>query len=642
MPNRTPEMLEAVFESTVQFMGVLDTGGRLLACNRTSLDLIGKRAEDVEGKPFWETPWWSHDPAEEAKLRAAIAAAAAGSFVHLDTNHRAKDGSLRAVDFSITPWRDSAGRVRWLFPEGRDVTAQRVAERALKESEEKFRQIFQRSQDGILLLDGDRFVDANPATLAMMRCTQPELLAMHPWDLSPPTQPDGRPSPEKALEMIALAHRKAGHRFEWMHRRVDGEDFPVEVTLTPFPLMGHQVLYTTWREISDRKQAEADRLELERRVLHAQKLESLGILAGGIAHDFNNLMTAMMGRVELAGMSLPQEHEAHEHLGILNEILHRATDLTRQMLAYSGRGRFVVGPTDLSRTARGMTALLASSVPKKITIELDLAEHLPAVEGDNAQLQQVLLNLVTNACDAIGDEPGRILIVTGVETIDADTAAALHGEVRLTAGTFVFLEVSDSGCGIPIDMQSRIFEPFFSTKDTGRGLGLAALLGILRAHHGALRMTSVVDEGTTFRLYFPSTGVIAESKAPVLPAIRAFQPGLRILLVEDEAQIRHSAARILTGLGLQVVPAVDGADALEKLRTEERFALVLLDLTMPRMDGRQTLAVIERDYPGLPVVLCSGYSADELKNGWDGVFLPKPYTRDALIIALQRALAVKA
>ncbi len=642
MEPRPPEVLEALFEHAFQLMGVLDAEGRVLMTNRSALAVIGKQEEEVIGQPFWETPWWSHDPKAQAELKEAISKASTGCFVRLEATHLGVDGTMRAVDFSLTPFRDQSGQVRWLFPEGRDVTDRKQAESALRESEEKFRQIYQQSYDGILLLDGDRFVDCNPAVLEMMRCSEPELMRMHPWDLSPPTQPDGRPSPDKALEMISLAHAKGGHRFEWVHRRTDGEDFPVEVTLTPFPLGGRVVLYTTWRDITDRKQEERERLELERRVLHAQKLESLGILAGGIAHDFNNLMTAMMGRLELAAMDFPEGHKALVHIKIMENILERATDLTGQMLAYSGKGRFVVGPTDLSKVARQMATLLTSSLSKKVQLELDLPEGLPSVEGDAAQLQQVLLNLVTNASDAIGDQLGRIRIVTGIATLDAADVAGLQAELKPRPGAYIFLEVSDTGCGIASEFQTRIFEPFFSTKDAGRGLGLSALLGILRAHHGALGMESTPGEGTTFRLYFPTAGIPSAAKVETLEAQTTLAKGLRVLLVDDEANIRDSTGRLLESMGCQVVPACDGAEAIEMLGSCNPFSIVILDLMMPRMDGRQTLAVLKKNHPNLPVVLCSGYSEQELPAEWNGVFLAKPYSREKLKDALLRALAGRA
>ena len=638
MRPRPPDMIETLFEHAFQLMGVLDAEGRLLAANRSALAVIGKPEEDVLGQPFWDSPWFTHNAAAQAKVKAAIGEAATGQFVRFETSHLGTDGGTRVVDFSLTPWRDGSGAVRWLFPEGRDVTEKVEAERALRESEAKFREIYQKNYDGILLLDGDRFVDCNPAVLDMMRCSQPELLRMHPWELSPPTQPDGRPSPDKAMEMIGLAHAKGGHRFEWMHRRTDGEDFPVEVTLTPFRLGDREILYTTWRDITDRKREERERLELERRVLHAQKLESLGILAGGIAHDFNNLMTAMMGRLELAAMEFPDGHSVLGHIRILEDILDRATDLTRQMLAYSGRGRFVVGPTDLSRVAREMARLLSSSLSKKVELELELPEGLPVIEGDAAQLQQVLLNLVTNASDAIGDQPGRIRIATGTTTLDQG-ATGLLAEFKPSPGDYVFLEVSDTGCGIAPEFQGRIFEPFFSTTDTGRGLGLAALLGILRSHHGALEMDSAAGEGTTFRLYFPSAGNPSATGAEAPERQESLPPGLRLLLVDDEESIRSTTRGLLEGLGCQVATAGDGHEALELVASSSPFDLVLLDLMMPRMDGRQTLAALRKDNPGLAVVLCSGYTEQEIPGGWDGVFLAKPYTLEALQNALRTALA---
>jgi CheY-like chemotaxis protein len=317
----------------------------------------------------------------------------------------------------------------------------------------------------------------------------------------------------------------------------------------------------------------------------------------------------------------------------------RAADLTRQMLAYSGKGRFVVGPTDLSKVAREMARLLASSLSKKVQLELDLATGLPAIEGDAAQLQQVLLNLVTNASDAIGDQPGRIRIATGATTLDAATAANLRAELKTRPGDYVFLEVSDTGCGITPDVQGRIFEPFYSTKDTGRGLGLSALLGILRAHHGALEMDSAQGKGTRFRLYFPSVGRVEAASAEVGEFPKVLPPGLSLLLVDDEETIRIATSRLLERLECRVTTACDGQEALAMLAARGPFDVVLLDLMMPRMDGRQTLAALLRDHPGLPVVLCSGYSEQEIVGGWNGVFLAKPYTAEKLKEALLKTLA---
>jgi CheY-like chemotaxis protein len=286
-----------------------------------------------------------------------------------------------------------------------------------------------------------------------------------------------------------------------------------------------------------------------------------------------------------------------------------------------------------------MATLLSSSLSKKVQLDLELPEGLPSVEGDIAQLQQVLLNLVTNASDAIGDQFGRIRIVTGVATLDAGDVAGLRAELMTKPGAYVFIQVSDTGGGIAPEIMTQIFEPFFSTKDAGRGLGLAALLGILRAHHAALGIDSTLGEGTTFRLFFPTAGIPTAAKVEAAEIQTALRQGLRVLLVDDEENIRDSTRQLLESMGCQVIQACDGVEALERLGSGEPFSMVILDLMMPKMDGRQTLAVLKKDYPSLPVVLCSGYSEQEIQGGWNGVFLAKPYSRGKLKEALLRALA---
>ncbi|MBI4912329.1 MAG: PAS domain S-box protein [Acidobacteria bacterium] len=639
----SPELLLAIFDHAAHFMGLLDLQGHLLATNRPALELVGASPAEVEGKPFWETPWWTHDPAAAEALRGAVRQASQGKVVRLETTHPARDGSLRIVDFTLSPLQGPGGTIQWLLPEGRDITERRAATLALRESEAKFRLLFQRNHDGILLLDGDRFTECNQAVLSMMRCTEPELLRMHPWDLSPPTQPDGRPSPEKALEMIGLAHEKGGHRFEWVHRRTDGEDFPVEVTLTPIPLGGREVLYTTWRDITERKHEEQERLGLERRILHAQKLESLGVLAGGIAHDFNNLLSAMIGHLELAGLTLPPGGKATVHLQAVEGLLNRAAELTRQMLAYSGRGTRVTSPLDLSALVEDLTGLLRVSISKKINLDLDLAPRLPAISADLSQINQVLLNLVTNASDAIGDAEGEIHIATGIKAMTEAEIRGLRTDGPMTPGLHVFLEVSDTGSGMNEQVMARLFEPFFSTKSQGRGLGLSAILGILRSHSGGLHLESRPGEGSTFRLFFPALEVPAPDR-PTLEAPRPLPPKLRVLLADDEPALREAVAEALDQMGHSVLQARDGVEALEKAREEgESLSMVVLDMTMPRMDGREALAALRGWNPHLPVVLCSGYTdledlATLLASG-PATFLPKPYTIRELADAMARALA---
>ncbi|WP_257304962.1 response regulator [Geothrix campi] len=380
----------------------------------------------------------------------------------------------------------------------------------------------------------------------------------------------------------------------------------------------------------ERRNAEEARLLLERQMQHAQKLESLGVLAGGIAHDFNNLLTAMLGHMNVAQLKLAPESPAMPHLDSLEQIIHRAADLTRQMLAYSGKGRFVVRPYDLNHVVQEVTHLLEVSIPKKIALRFQLAPVLPLVEADAAQIQQVIMNLVTNAADAIGETEGTIRLSTGSLEVDRAYLDQVFQGQDLAPGAYVTLEVSDSGCGMTPEIQARIFEPFFTTKLSGRGLGLSATVGILRGHHAGLRIYSEAGHGTTFKLLFPASEVLGEA-APAPAAAPAPSGRVTVLLVDDEEMIREAAAAALESLGLTVITAGNGFEALDVLHHRGgEVDVVLMDLTMPHMDGREAFQEIRRILPQLPVILSSGYSEQESLQDFMGrgltAFLQKPYT----------------
>jgi signal transduction histidine kinase/CheY-like chemotaxis protein len=397
------------------------------------------------------------------------------------------------------------------------------------------------------------------------------------------------------------------------------------------------------KELDQRERSEARRLELERQVQHVQKLESLGMLAGGIAHDFNNLLTAMLGHIDVAGSRLGSGDPARPHLESLERIIHRAADLTRQMLAYSGRGRFVVRRQDFNQVIRDVTHLLQVSMSKKVRLDFDLAEPLPTVQADAAQVQQVVMNLVTNAADAIGDREGTIRITTRAADLDrTDLDRAFQGR-GLAPGRYVAVEVDDTGCGMTPEVRARIFDPFFTTKPTGHGLGLAATLGILKGHGAAVEIHSEPGRGTRFRLLFPADpGGVAETR-PAEPAGGELPPAT-VLLVDDERMILDSTRAGLEALGLSVVTAGDGLEALDRLQEPgAKVDLVIMDLTMPRMDGHEAYARIRALRPGLPVILSSGYNEQEsvrrLPDAGLAGFLQKPYTLKALAGAVGAALA---
>lgn len=503
-----------------------------------------------------------------------------------------------------------------------------------------FRLMFERSADAILLLDTgtNSFVEYNQATLTMLACSPAELSAMHPSMLSPDLQPDGRPSFEKANEMIATAVARGSHRFEWVHRSPHRSDFWVEVLLTPIQSGAAPLLLVVWRDITGRRQAEAALREAQRR-------ESIGVLAAGIAHDFNNLLSAVGAHVDLARLSLPPAHPAGEHLDAIDVAVRRATDLSRQMLAYGGRAETRVEAVDLSRVVTELADLLAVSVPKSVRIVRRLVSGLPSVRADVAQVQQVVLNLVTNAGEAIGEANGEVTLTTSVQNLDADALTEGFPGQPLAPGRYVVLEVADTGPGIPADVLGRIFDPFFSTKRAGRGLGLSAVLGTLRAHSGGYRISFSHGQGTRFAVCFPASGLASEPEREAMPT--SWQ-GLRgsVLLVDDEDLVRSATRAMLEGLGATVLEARDGAEALEVFRAEAaRIDWVLMDLTMPRLDGHSAFLQMKEVRPDVKVVLVSGWAASDLVARYahapPAAYLEKPFRlQDLLAVASRVGAAV--
>jgi two-component system cell cycle sensor histidine kinase/response regulator CckA len=396
-------------------------------------------------------------------------------------------------------------------------------------------------------------------------------------------------------------------------------------------------------DITARKEEERRKRDVERDLLETQKLESLGILAGGIAHDFNNLLTGVMGSASLARLELPPTSPVLVHVDHVERAAQRAADLCKQMLAYSGRGRFVLEDIDLSSLVEEMSYLLRTSINKKAQLRFQLARDLPAVHADATQLRQVVMNLVINASEAIGTQGGLIGFSTGFTQLEAgDMRDAIPGP-ELPPGRYVHLEVSDTGCGMARDTLKRIFEPFFTTKFTGRGLGLAAVLGIVRGHGGALKVYSEVGHGTTFKILLPCQVTAPKAITAGSGRTATWRGCGNVLVVDDDDSVRTVVSRMLEQLGLQVTVASDGRAALEAFRTcEDGFRLVLLDLTMPHLDGEQTFRELRLIDPEVEVLLMSGFNEQEAISRFAGKglagFLQKPFRIDALAAKLRELL----
>ncbi|MDQ7003245.1 MAG: response regulator, partial [Ghiorsea sp.] len=392
-------------------------------------------------------------------------------------------------------------------------------------------------------------------------------------------------------------------------------------------------------DVTDKLESEREKDVLQKQLQHTQKLESLGVLAGGIAHDFNNILTAIMGHASLAEMEVEANPQAVEdHLQVIGDASEKAADLCKQMLAYSGQGKFIIQPIQISKLIQDMVNILHVSIHKNVVFKMQLQQDLPLIEADASQVQQILLNLITNADEAIGEQSGVITLRTGTMQVDQHYLQQCLAGSEARLGSYVYIEVLDTGCGMDTAIMGKMFDPFFTTKFTGRGLGMSAVLGIVRGHKGALNMSSELNQGSTFRVLFPALEPSLGKQDEVQKAGTqlALSGVASILIVDDDDAICDMGVMMLQGMGVvEVLTASDGVEALEIYKREKNhISMVLLDLTMPRMGGEETFYQLLNINPDVKVILSSGYCESEIQARFEGKglygFIQKPYAFNTL------------
>jgi signal transduction histidine kinase len=393
-----------------------------------------------------------------------------------------------------------------------------------------------------------------------------------------------------------------------------------------------------------------ERLELERQMLHAQKLESLGVMAGGIAHDFNNLLQSILGNVELASMKLAPEAPSHKYISSAMNSARNAAHLTNLMLTYVGKGFITKKALNLNDLVRLNSEMLRSAATTAVSMELDLAPELPLVLADEAHVQQVVMNLILNASESIVEQPGLVKLTTGIQLCDQACLDESLLDEKPEPGRFVFLEVKDNGCGMSEETIKRLFDPFFTTKFTGRGLGMSAVMGIIRSHNGALFLHSELGNGTTFRVLFPVSDLElavpdSQSGAVAGEADSAQESGCSglALVVDDEKAVLRVCTKMAELCGFTVITACDGVDAVAKFREQAaEITVVLMDLTMPNMDGITAMGEIFKIKPDARVILSSGFNKEELCNRIAGLppvgLIRKPYSLKVLEVELNKVM----
>ena len=401
-------------------------------------------------------------------------------------------------------------------------------------------------------------------------------------------------------------------------------------------------IWITQRELTQQRQLEKERHAFERRVGETQRLESLGVLAGGIAHDFNNLLTGIMGHASLGRCEIPLGSPLASHFEEIETASRSAANLCQQMLAYAGKGHFLIKPHSLSQIISQTAHLLQISASKQAEIRFQLADDLPLVMADANQIRQIVMNLVVNASDAIGQRPGLITLTTGLIQPDPTTFANCPYAPEKTAHAYVFLEVRDNGCGMSPQVISRIFEPFFTTKFAGRGLGLAAAIGIVRSHSGALRVESKPGQGSTFTLYLPATEMSSKKSDEHPLTNTPWNAEGTILIIDDEAPVRAVSERMAQTLGFSALCATDGDQGIQLFELyRTKITVVLLDLAMPGLSGEETLVRLRAIDPSLRIILMSGFNKPEQPvptEGKPASFLPKPFSIAQFQSAIRQAV----
>ena len=619
--------LQAFLDALSEPAVLIDDQRVVLAANRALARLLGVRVEALIGEPAFERLPRARFREHARRIDIALA----GQRVVF-----AESYGGRQLLHQLEPVLDDVGGVVGVALFATDVTSVASATPSEQSSEAQFRTIVNTCLEGVWQIDTEaRTKFVNEQMAAMLGYTVDECLGRKIQDFM---------DDSAWLEaQRALARRKRGirerHEFRFRHKL--GRE--VWAIVSAAPIVDDRGEYLgAFALVTDVTQARV----LEQKVQHTQKLESLGVLAGGIAHDFNNVLAGILGNVGLAQNELPPDSRASFFLKEAELAAQRAADLTRQMLAYSGRGAFVVDVIDLNGTIREVQSLLSTVVSKKAVLNIELGADLPPIRGDATQIRQVLMNLVMNASDALEGGSGAIRVSTSLTHASAADLARSYLDDALEPGPYLSVEVRDTGCGMNREVLGRIFEPFFSTKAAGHGLGLAAVLGILRAHSAAVIVDSELRRGTSFKILLPAVVGAAIRVRSEPPRPKPARANVRVLVADDEEAVLTVTCKTLERLGYECVRCSNGAEALARLSEGElEVDLALLDLTMPELGGGEVLTELRRRGTTTPVILMSGFGASdaspELMSAGPTDFIEKPFGPGELSRRIQRIIGPK-
>jgi PAS domain S-box-containing protein len=618
--RRSEERFRLAIRATNDAIWDIDLKAGTVSWNDTYSTLYG-RPDNADSWQFWID---RIHPEDRAGIVDAFQSALGGGATSWSAKYRLRraDGEWAHIYDRAYIARDSSGNAWRVIGAMQDLTEQKKAEGALRESEERFRRVFEDGPLGLALVGRDyRCVKANNALCKMTGFDEAELVQMSFVDI---THPD---DVQMDLELAAkLFNREVPfYRIQKRYLKKNGEAIWVNLTASMIhgpdgePLHGLAMI----EDVTEIKRTQEE-------ALFRHKLESLGTLAGGIAHDFNNLLGAIRIQAELASAELDAGSSCREELRTIGEVALRGSEIVRQLMIYAGKESTAVGPIDLSKTVDEMLSLLKISVSKHAVVKAELDQDLPSIRASAAQIQRIVMNLITNASDAIGDRDGAIRVVTR-RVRESESAGISSGTPA--DGGYVQLEVSDTGRGMSSETKVKVFDPFFTTKSAGHGLGLAVVQGIVRTLAGAIRFTSEPDKGTTVQVFLPCAETAAVASSPAIAAggeLTIPSQHASILVVEDEANLRQPVVKMLRKAGFEVFEAADGTSAIDLFREHgHRIDAILLDMTLPGLSGREIVAEAIKLKPEIRVVLTSAYSHEMIDGSMTATqirgFIRKPF-----------------
>lgn len=620
-------LVQTIIENIPQAVFWKNREGIFLGCNlQFAKDANCSSPEEVIGKTDYDLPWTKEESDSFCEIDRRIMATGE-PMLNFEEKHTRASGEERWLFVSKVPLRDREGNIIGVLGTYGDITELKRAKDIIQKNEQLLNNIMQTAPFGVVFAKNRIIEWCNDRVCQILGYTKEEIIGSSTKKFYETEEEFNRVG-KKLYEGLA------GNNMNWVETKWKGKngeliDIRINVAMRN-PDNPDDGIVGGIIDIREQKKFEREREQIQEKIHQVQKIQSLETLAGGVAHDFNNLLMAMIGSAELALHELPEISIARDYLNDIIIAGKKGSELAQQLLSYAGRKKLLTNHVNINKMVDEITQIIKSSISKKVVLKLDLAEQIPLVEGDATQLSQVIMNLVINANEAIGEKSGLIIVRTSAVVCNSKYLETLFLPGELREGLYVVLEVVDTGCGMDEETQKHIFEPFYSTKFTGRGLGLTSVLGTVKSHHGGIKVYSEKGKGTAFKIFLPAIEWMEEKETVFTEEEKKCKYEGKLLLAEDEDTVRAITQRMLEYLGFEVLSAVDGREAVQRFNeNKNEIRCVILDLTMPHLSGFEACQEIKKIKEKIPIILTSGYPQEQIltKINMDSFigYIQKPY-----------------